>query len=438
MASNVYTKNEILQNLASKGFFIDAYTLDTFLDKWKVEAVFEDEQGSEFYDKNTLELVLSNLFNANNDEPEETIQEEIRTLTTPQNQNVQPQIQSEMQPQIQPQVQIQQPIQQPQVQVQQIPQPQIQPMQVQPQQVQTQPQMQYQEAQQPSMLQQDFGQQIEPQQTYQVPPPPVEISQPTQEMQQNDSLQFAQEAQEVPVQNNDELKFVDDEFKIDDSEAADILNSISLSDGTSLMDGINTPIDDLKLETPAPSEAPLQFETPKSEQKEPQKMGILEGALEAAGQTYEPAEPITQPDEILPPTDELAEMADFDDMSLLSESYEAQERFRDYIVSELSKKNMDVTPKSNEFKLDISERTINMVARTMGKKIAKHVTSLLGQSSQAEIAQYQEKIKKIEQKAKALEEENKKLRLVAAELNKNLNSYKPSIFGLYKKVNPKK
>ena len=99
---------------------------------------------------------------------------------------------------------------------------------------------------------------------------------------------------------------------------------------------------------------------------------------------------------------------------------------------------MDVTPKSNEFKLDISERTINMVARTMGKKIAKHVTSLLGQSSQAEIAQYQEKIKKIEQKAKALEEENKKLRLVAAELNKNLNSYKPSIFGLYKKVNPKK
>ena len=159
MASNVYTKNEILQNLASKGFFIDAYTLDTFLDKWKVEAVFEDEQGSEFYDKNTLELVLSNLFNANNDEPKETIQEEVRTLTTLQNQNVQPQIQPETQPQIQPQVQIQQPMQQPQVQVQQITQPQIQPMQVQPQQVQTQPQMQYQEAQQPSMLQQDFGQQ---------------------------------------------------------------------------------------------------------------------------------------------------------------------------------------------------------------------------------------------------------------------------------------
>ena len=44
MASNVYTKNEILQSLASKGYFIDAYTLDTFFQKWKVEAIFEDEQ----------------------------------------------------------------------------------------------------------------------------------------------------------------------------------------------------------------------------------------------------------------------------------------------------------------------------------------------------------------------------------------------------------
>ena len=61
MASNVYTKNEILQNLASKGYFVDAYTLDTFFKKWKIEAIFEDEQGSEFYDKNALDMVLNNL-----------------------------------------------------------------------------------------------------------------------------------------------------------------------------------------------------------------------------------------------------------------------------------------------------------------------------------------------------------------------------------------
>ena len=55
----------------------------------------------------------------------------------------------------------------------------------------------------------------------------------------------------------------------------------------------------------------------------------------------------------------------------------------------------------------------------------------------AQLAEMQEENKKLEQKAKALEEQNRKLRLLLAESNKNLNSYKPSIFGLYKKVNPK-
>ena len=45
--------------------------------------------------------------------------------------------------------------------------------------------------------------------------------------------------------------------------------------------------------------------------------------------------------------------------------------------------------------------------------------------------------KKLEKKLMGLEEQNKKLRLLLAESNKNLNSYKPSIFGFYKKINPK-
>ena len=132
---------------------------------------------------------------------------------------------------------------------------------------------------------------------------------------------------------------------------------------------------------------------------------------------------VQQPQEIIPPNDESVE---FDDMSLLSESYEAQEKFREYIVSELSKKNVDLTPKSNEFKLDISERTLSMIARSMAKKIAKHVNNICtqGTTNQAQIAE--------------IEEKNKKLRILLAETNKNLNSYKPSIFGLYKKVTPKK
>ena len=84
MASNVYTKNEILNELANRGYFIDSYTLDTFFQKWKIEAIFEDEQGSEFFDKNALDLVLSNLFSQNNDDDDnedESAPQEIETIT---------------------------------------------------------------------------------------------------------------------------------------------------------------------------------------------------------------------------------------------------------------------------------------------------------------------------------------------------------------------
>ena len=136
--------------------------------------------------------------------------------------------------------------------------------------------------------------------------------------------------------------------------------------------------------------------------------------------------------------------SNFDDITLLSESFEAQEKLREYVMSELSKNNMDVSSQkqlnNNEFKLDISERTLNMIARTMAKKIAKYVGSIMAadakQSSKA--VRFEEENKRLIQKTRELEEQNRKLRLLLAESNKNLNSYKPSIFGLYKKVTPKK
>ena len=89
---------------------------------------------------------------------------------------------------------------------------------------------------------------------------------------------------------------------------------------------------------------------------------------------------------------------------------------------------------------DISERTLSMIARSMAKKIAKHVSAICSQDAkaQAKLETMEEQNKKLEQKARSLEEQNKKLRLLLAESNKNLNSYKPSIFGLYKKVPPNK
>lgn len=362
MASNVFTKNEILQNLASKGFFVDAYTLDTFLEKWRVEAIFEDEQGSEFYDKNALDLILDKLFNSSNEEVKE--EEEIEPRL------------------IQPQAPNQAPIQTPtQVILQQ---PQIQPQPTQIVYVQTQ-------------------------NTYEMPQQPI--------------IQDVQK----PFINQ----------QINDIETNNILNNISLSDGTPLAKKVqNSGIDELNidynlLEQEAIKDINIPSEPFDFEVKQEKKMGILEGAMLATGQEFTPEEQENKKET----TDE---NSDFDDMSLLSESLEAQEKFREYVVSELSKKNMDLTPKGNEFKLDISERTLNVIARSMAKKIAKHVNQIFSGDikSSEKLQEIEQQNKKLEQRARELEDQNKKLRLLLAESNKNLNSYKPSMFGLYKKVPP--
>lgn len=362
MASNVFTKNEILQSLASKGFFIDAYTLDTFLEKWKIEAIFEDEQGSEFFDKNALDLILDKLFNSSN------VEEKTEEIVEPR--LIQPQSYN--------------PIPESMISQSQSIQPQIQPTQV---------------------------VYVQPANVYEVNKQPV-----VQNTQQNYKQQI-----------------------INDSETNDILNNISLSDGTPLIKKVQNNINDFELDynlleqeaikdISSPTEPEFDFEI-----KQEKKMGILEGAMLASGQEYMPESQANQ-EEL-----QTDENPDFDDMSLLSESLEAQEKFREYVVSELSKKNVDLTPKGNEFKLDISERTLNMIARSMAKKIAQHVNKIFSGEikSSEKLQEIEEQNKKLEKRARELEDQNKKLRLLLAESNKNLNSYKPSMFGLYKKVPPK-
>ena len=61
MESNVFTKEEILQNLASRGYFIDSNTLESFFEKYNITPTYENEN-KKFYDKNTLDIILSVLF----------------------------------------------------------------------------------------------------------------------------------------------------------------------------------------------------------------------------------------------------------------------------------------------------------------------------------------------------------------------------------------
>lgn len=335
MASNVFTKNEILQNLASRGYFIDIYTLDAFFQKKRIEAIFEDDNGNELFDKNALNIVLEGLFNAD------------------------PQTTSDMLPN-----------------------------------------------------------------------------------------------QAKSVQNDIP------ESKIEDQQTYDALKNISLSDGTPLLDKVQDiqSLNTAQKPSPIVQEQQVQTSTPmnidsniQSSQNITSSQSIITPEINrsnndifASDSANDALLELNQDETTLPdmtsdlPGD-LDDASAFDDITLLSESLEAQEKLRQYVVDELSKKNMDVTPKSNEFKLDISERTLNMIARTMAKKIAKYVGSIMAQDAKdsSKIVEFQEENRRLAQKTRELEEQNRKLRLLLAESNKNLNSYKPSIFGLYKKVDPK-
>ena len=81
---------------------------------------------------------------------------------------------------------------------------------------------------------------------------------------------------------------------------------------------------------------------------------------------------------------------------------------------------------------------LEMIAKAMAKKIAKHVARICSVDAKAssKLTSLQEKKDRLEKKLKELEEQNKKLRLLLVESNKNLNSYKPSLFGFYRKVPP--
>ncbi len=363
MASNVFTKKDILQNLASKGYFIDIYTLEAFFAKKKIEAIFEDSQGNEFFDQNALNVVLEGLFASNN---------QARSI----------------------------------------------------------------------------------------------------------------------VENTKEEPTINTDLKIDDKETLDILNDISLSDGTPLINKLdnidniqndnleqknlkdyneNLSQDDLikqnqaminDIEQNIITQPNIPTSTPQFDFNPVQNDFI--STVQDPTQIKMPDNP--SPEEIHIPKDDFdnpnndpfakdetltsdmptdfVDTSGFDDISLLSESLEAQEKLRQYVMGELSKNPADMVQKpqnSNEFKLDISERTLTMIARTMAKKIAKYVGSILAQDakSSSQVEEYKEENRRLTQKARELEEQNRKLRLLLAESNKNLNSYKPSIFGLYKKVDPK-
>ena len=53
----MFTRETILKSLNTENYYIDKHSLDLFLHDWKVDSIYEDESGLEFYDDLSLEKI---------------------------------------------------------------------------------------------------------------------------------------------------------------------------------------------------------------------------------------------------------------------------------------------------------------------------------------------------------------------------------------------
>ncbi len=104
------------------------------------------------------------------------------------------------------------------------------------------------------------------------------------------------------------------------------------------------------------------------------------------------------------------------------------------IIREIVKQATDIAPQ-NAFKLDISHGTLDMIAKSIAKKIAIKLNSyykLNSTKQNAKLQQFRERTIELKEKNQTLQEENKRLKLQLMETKETLNAYKPSMFGLFK------
>ena len=80
----MYNKNDILLKLNSENYYIDRRTLSTFIDAWKIEAVYEDETKEEYYDDFAIDRIKRGInLKAQGFSDEQIIHKLNKTIETP-------------------------------------------------------------------------------------------------------------------------------------------------------------------------------------------------------------------------------------------------------------------------------------------------------------------------------------------------------------------
>lgn len=60
-SSTMLSKDEIIKKLNDDNNFVDSFILDAFIKNWKIEAIYENENGVEFYDEAAFEKIKNAL-----------------------------------------------------------------------------------------------------------------------------------------------------------------------------------------------------------------------------------------------------------------------------------------------------------------------------------------------------------------------------------------
>ena len=409
MSQDIFTKEDILQKLANDGYFVDSMTLDSFVTRFKLEAIFEDEHGVEYYDRSAYDTIIQNVLPPSE---QQKIEENI-------------------------------------------------------------PELKFQDLSEDEEF--SLRQQEELQNDYK-----EETSKAVQKLFGEENLDNSFEnLNEEPKEENKEVaqeNSVSQSKNVSNSEILQILDELKLSDGSNVLDKIaqedegfaqdiaqlkssNVEQDeDISLSQMQAMSEQENNEESKQALQEEQEIAVDEHIQKLATETIEVSEEKYMSAEVIEANatriqeeskNEIRQAlvqaesdTDFDDMSLLSDSIQAQEKFQNYLMAEMARKNKNFVPTAqaeNAFKLDISEKTLNMIARSIAKKIARQVGAFLANDTKnnVKLAQAEQKAKMLEEKIALLENQNKKLKLLLVESNKNLNAYKPTFFGLYKFVTKK-
>lgn len=67
------SKDDILKKLSAENYFIDLKSLEVFISDWKINAVFEDENGIEYYDDISVKKIRKGITLKAQGYPDETI-----------------------------------------------------------------------------------------------------------------------------------------------------------------------------------------------------------------------------------------------------------------------------------------------------------------------------------------------------------------------------